>query len=712
MTALLFRAVIPMGVFALRVTWGGGVVRALVAAVLTFVGVVPAFSQLLTRAADIRALSPAEAERGRDVKLRGVVVLVEGPSAVFVQDETSTTFFRTDQLPLPAVGDEIEVLGRTRMGLYLPGLDRSRFTVLGQRPLPPGIPATLDDLFFSRFHYQRVAVEGIVRSIVPMEKNRSLLRLAMGSRVLEIWIESPPDEGRSLTDSRVRITGLAAGSINKARRQLVQPYVRALDWNEVEVLTPAPALEAVPVISAEELLAFQASGRGERRVRIRGVVTAVFPHEQVFLQQGELAFAVRLNRAATLALGDRIEVAGFPEMDRFSGWVVDAELVTRESGAAPVPKIIEGIEKLTEAHDATLVAVSGFVRDVSKTEEGVTLLLSANKRTLQARLPEGTEPPEVGARVQVTGIYEVQTAEGKAGFTSTPVIVSLLARGSDDIVLLQPPAWWTARRLAGVLAALGGVSVLAGLWIAVLRRQVSRQTTALRHRFETQAVLEERQRIAREFHDTLEQELAGVSLRLDALATRDADDKARNLISASRNLVSRIQAETRDLIGDLRDANEQAGDLLAALEGVAARHAAESGADVRVTATAMRPALPPATVHDLRMIAREAVTNALNHGRATSVTIVVEADDGLTLRVVDNGCGFDPAVATQQRRGHFGCEGIRERVRKIGGEVTWRSELQRGTTVQVTLSGRTRSGASEPARVPGLRASETRHVAS
>jgi hypothetical protein len=81
-------------------------------------------AQPITRAVEVRSLSPAEAERGRDVRLRGVVVFVEGPSAVFVQDETSTTFFRTDQTPLPKVGDDIELTGKTRMGLYLPGLDR------------------------------------------------------------------------------------------------------------------------------------------------------------------------------------------------------------------------------------------------------------------------------------------------------------------------------------------------------------------------------------------------------------------------------------------------------------------------------------------------------------------------------------------------------------------------------------------------------------
>ena len=246
---------------------------------------------------------------------------------------------------------------------------------------------------------------------------------------------------------------------------------------------------------------------------------------------------------------------------------------------------------------------------------------------------------------------------------------------------------WTARRLSLMLGGLAGITLVAGLWIAVLRRQVQRQTAALRHRIESEAALEERQRIAREFHDTLEQELAGVTLRLDALATRITDDKGKGLVAATRNLVSRIQVETRELIADLRDAAETSGDLMAALNLVAARHSSDGDLQVRLTATTPIPPLPAATVHDLRMIARESINNARKHGRATYVTIeVANSSDHLMLRIVDNGCGFDATTATAGKSGHFGCAGIRERGRKIGAEVTWASALQKGTTVTVTLS--------------------------
>src|SRR5215213_9453244 len=79
-------------------------------------------ARVIKKAIQVRSLSVSEAEQGIPVDLRGVVVFIEGASAVFVQDESSTTFFKIDRLPSLRIGDEINVWGKTRMGLYLPGI--------------------------------------------------------------------------------------------------------------------------------------------------------------------------------------------------------------------------------------------------------------------------------------------------------------------------------------------------------------------------------------------------------------------------------------------------------------------------------------------------------------------------------------------------------------------------------------------------------------
>ncbi len=658
---------------------------------------VPASAKLLTKAIEVRSLNRTQADEGLTAQLRGTVVFVEA-SAVFVRDETSTTFFRPERPGAFRAGDEVEVQGQTRMGLYLPGLGISKARVLRHGERPPGIPANYDDLVSARFHYQRVAVEGVVHSVAPLDEGRSLLRLAMGSRMIDVRIDVPPESERPLVDSRVRIQGLAAGYHNE-RRQLVQAHIRAIDWTDVVVLAAAAPVAQVPLISAAELLAFQVDGRRDRRVRITGVVTASFPGGRIFLRQDETSFGARLVAPVVFNLGDQIEIAGFPEMDRFSASVVDAELISRQSGPPPAPVDVNPLEKLVGLHDGQLVTVTATLADAFKTEGGTVLALQDGKRTIQARLPEVMLAPQAGSRVRVTAICLVETTQPGNGFSSIAGVVSLLVRRAVDIVVLESPPWWTVRRLGAILAVLGAVTLLAGLWIVGLRVQVRRQTTALRHRIESEAALEERQRIAREFHDSLEQELAGVSLRLDALATREIDEKGRALAVTTRHLVSRIQAETRNLISDLRDPCESAGDLAAALVGVAARHTADSGVAVGVEIAEPVPHLPAGTVHDLRMIARESVTNALKHAGATSVKIQLGAEgERLVMRIVDDGRGFDPAARATGKRGHFGCAGVRERSRKLGAEVVWHSGRDVGTTVEVSLPLRVEPGASAEAR--------------
>jgi signal transduction histidine kinase len=86
------------------------------------------------------------------------------------------------------------------------------------------------------------------------------------------------------------------------------------------------------------------------------------------------------------------------------------------------------------------------------------------------------------------------------------------------------------------------------------------------------------------------------------------------------------------------------------------------------------------------MIAQEAITNALNHAHPTQITLHLSTTPSLlTLRVSDNGQGFDPSAQTHGQPGHFCCIGIRERARKVGAEVRWESETGKGTAVCVDL---------------------------
>ncbi|SKA98409.1 Histidine kinase-, DNA gyrase B-, and HSP90-like ATPase [Prosthecobacter debontii] len=669
--------------------------------------------ELLRHAAEVRALPPDRALAGVPAELEVVVGFIESPSSgtVFVQDETGGTYFRVNPHGAALkVGDRVRLRGKSVPGLYLAGVEAQSYEVIGTGEPPIPVTADYEDLASGRYHYQRVQVEGIGRQLSVPEENRTILHLALGSRVIEVRVDAPlPEAMDDYVDAKLQITALAAGGIND-RRQLVFPYLRVTDWSDVKILKAAPAIQDLGIISAARLLRFDPSRTQEfgHRVRTTGIVLAAFPDGQVFLRDLDqyvpvptsskgadkasvsarpAALAVRLAKPYRLLTGQQVDVAGFPNMLGFSASLVDAVPVNEPSGTeqAVVPVNVTVKEIMEGNLDADLVTLEAQMVDAYRTAAGWELRLLSAEQPLKALVP-GFEPSELvkpGALLKLTGICRVESSTDK-GFRSRPDRAMLLLRGPEDLIVLRAPSWWTVERLIGLVALLLAVVAIGVLWITLLRRQVVKQGEALRRRISHEAVLEERQRIAREFHDTLEQELAGLSLRLDAAVTRPLEDKAKGLLESSRHLVSRVQTEARNLVADLRAEPDSVTDLPAALQELADRTLSDS-LHVSVHVLPPLPNLPVHVAHHLRMIAQEAVTNVLKHAQASSIALGLRVEDGkLCLTISDDGVGVE-AVSTQGQKGHFGCMGIRERCQRIGASVEWLNVTPHGTQVQVHL---------------------------
>jgi signal transduction histidine kinase len=671
----------------------------LVVLISSFVIPHSSFSAELSRALDIRTLPYERSLEKLPVDLTATIGFVESGSTVLVQDDTAGTHlhFKPNRNDL-RVGDRVRIKGTTMAGLYLPGVDVTELQILGHAAPPAAAPATYDDLATGRFHYQRVLVEGLGRTLTPLDENRSLLRLAMGSRVIEVRVDTPPDSAPDVIDARLRITALAAGGIND-RRQLVFPYLRVMDWSDVTVTQAAQPPETLPVTSVAALLRFGAADEPHHRARIRGTVLVAFADGRVFLRDStpppppretpkdeppkppqSPSIAIRLTTPVPLTPGHLAEITGFPIMAGFSASLADAQVLSTEPAEPPAASRVSLREFQDGSHDADLVQLTepAILNDFFRTNDGYELRLTSGSTPIRAFLLQSTAPQlAIGSVCRLTGICLVESSTDR-GFRSSPDRASLLVRSMEDIQVLSNAPFWNAKRLVIAITILAGLILLTLIWITLQRRQITR----LERKIVQQATLEERQRIAREFHDTLEQELTGLSLRLDAATTRPLEDKARNLLETSRNLVSRIQSEARNLVSDLRD-TEHATTLAEALQLLAAR-APESLAihlDIHPI-----PPIQPHVTHHLRMIAQEAITNALKHAQATEITLHLSANPmQLTLRITDNGHGFNPTAATTGKPGHFGCMGIRERARKVGAEVRWDSTEGKGTSVCLSL---------------------------
>ncbi|MFL6255847.1 MAG: two-component regulator propeller domain-containing protein [Pyrinomonadaceae bacterium] len=202
------------------------------------------------------------------------------------------------------------------------------------------------------------------------------------------------------------------------------------------------------------------------------------------------------------------------------------------------------------------------------------------------------------------------------------------------------------------------------------------------------AVLQERNRIAREIHDNLAQEILGISVQLEIVARTlaSAPDAARTHLDRARALVRSSVAEARRYVWDLRSQSLDERDLPAALAEMTRRLTAESGMQTQFSVGGTFRPLAPQVENNLLRIGQEAVGNAVRHAQAKTVTVSLDfGAREVRLVVKDDGRGFDAATYDGRRGGHFGLVGMRERAEQMGGNANVKSEPGAGTEVTVRV---------------------------
>jgi len=646
----------------------------------------------LTTAREVRALSAEKAAERVPVRVRAVVTFVEPKGTVFLYDGTGATFaaakgvFRFPASLDLRPGQMLELEGVSYPGLYVPGIEALRMKITGTGELPAARPVTFEQLASGQFNYEWVEVHGIVRAF-RMVDDQAELTVALGDGRLEVLISRlEPEAVTRFIDAAVTVRGLAAGFINE-QRQLVEPHLRIPDASSIHVDEPAPAdpfaIEATP---AAHLLRFDPNGSPGHRVKVRGVVTHQVPGEALFLRDGKRGLRVQTVQNEALRPGDIVEAVGFPEMGALSAVLRDAVFRRMGKESEPAPAAFTMREILPGGHDADLVRVEADLLDALRGSEDLVLLLRSGETLFRAHLnwaaSAGLRELRSGSRVRLTGVALAEQADSRGqGFRANPRSFLLLLRGTGDIEVLRAASWWTAPRLAGLLGAVFLTAIGALIWAATLRRRVAWQTAIIAGKMKAEAATEERERIAREFHDTLEQELVGLMLRLDAAAARTAEPKSRSLLDETRRLVQSIQTGARSLVCNLRQHVSEIVPLTDAIAGAVAD--LETGRKIEVRTEGEPRCLPGLLAHELLRIAQEATTNAVKHGGAGRIEITLAfSPQEVRLRIEDDGCGFNPAQESG-KAGHFGLLGMRERVQKLGGRLRLDSHPGRGAVVEV-----------------------------
>jgi signal transduction histidine kinase len=203
-------------------------------------------------------------------------------------------------------------------------------------------------------------------------------------------------------------------------------------------------------------------------------------------------------------------------------------------------------------------------------------------------------------------------------------------------------------------------------------------------------IMDERQRMAREIHDTLAQGLTGIITQLQA-AEQAEDDTAdwRRHVTAATRLARESLTEARRSVHALRPEPLETARLSEALTGVAGRWSALHGLAVEVTTTGTARPMEREVEVALLRTAQEALANVARHARATRVGVTLSyMENEVALDVRDDGCGFDPAKMTGERTetgGGFGLVAMRQRIEGLSGTLQVESEPGAGTGVSACV---------------------------
>jgi signal transduction histidine kinase/ligand-binding sensor domain-containing protein len=233
------------------------------------------------------------------------------------------------------------------------------------------------------------------------------------------------------------------------------------------------------------------------------------------------------------------------------------------------------------------------------------------------------------------------------------------------------------------------------------RLRVWQVTTQLRERFEER--LKERTRIAQELHDSLIQDVMGISLQIEITdELLPANFPAKAPLTRALSLCKSALDAGRRALNDLRSSPLSAADLVKSFSQLANEHQRNREMVVDVIVEGRERPLNPVPGNDVLQAGRQAIANALQHSQAKQVHVLLSyGEQQLRIRVQDNGRGMSKETLDLGRPGHYGIEGMQERAERLGGSISIRSRLGEGTEVNLTIpaqflyqEGSFRSGSS------------------
>ncbi len=403
---------------------------------------------------------------------------------------------------------------------------------------------------------------------------------------------------------------------------------------------------------------------------VRGVVILTEP--RLYIEDSTGGVYVPQPKAPQLRVGDEVEVTGQVHPGDFSSTLENASVQVLWARTPMPPVSATAFQASTGKFDATFIEVQGRLTAKEHGPDNTLILdLDEGSQSFRAILNPGRSDflfsqLKLNSSLRLRGICVVDPA-----FTRNLTPFVLLLRSNEDLQVLAGPPWWNTGHVIAMVVA---VLMLALIFNFFYHR--------IAH-WRMQGVLDERQRLAHEMHDTLAQSFAGIGFQLQAIRNGlpETNTAVLEQLDLASNLVRHSHQEARRSIATLRPESLETEDLLSALKLCAQRMV--EGGTVQVVAEKegdQRP-IPLRITDALFRIGQEAIANAVRHANPTLLTIRLKIGDNFArLQIGDNGIGYTPSNGLLG----FGIRGMRRRAQSISAGFQIRSTPGEGTRVEIS----------------------------
>ena len=603
-------------------------------------------------------------------------------------------------------GDRIHVTGSCHFDAMC-----KTISILSHGDIPQPEEITAPGITEGRYDNHFVRLTGTVRDAFRDEIDPLWGFLVLQSGHESIYACFPSSEPEkailnNLIGAEIAITGVCSTKITKPRL-LSGRYIFFSERDTITVLRPAPAdpFDVPGLYATRHTHSSIVNGMDRRRVA--GRVIAVWHGDRMLVRTPD-QHIVRVDLADRNPplYGTSIEAVGTPETDlyrinlsraiwRTNSLPADAEPPPTDVTAKQLLTDWRGMPAMQTEYHGQAIRIKGLVRSLPSPESAYSrMALACGKYIIPVdanACPQALAGVDIGCKIEVSGIclIEIDNWRPNAPFPHIEGF-AVIVRTPDDVRILSRPPWWTTGRLLAVISALLVALVGVFAWNRSLNRLAERRGRELTEetiaRVTASLKVDERTRLAIELHDSLSQNLTGAALEIETTRTLIDDNKqqARRHLGIAAKTIKSCREELRNCLWDLR--NDALGEktMDAAILRTLSPYA--RGLSLSVRFNVPRERLSDNTAHALLRIIRELVLNALRHGNAKAIKIAgCLESDRLLFSVQDDGCGFNPEDRPDVTQGHFGLQGIQERINLFGGQLTISSEIGRGSKITASL---------------------------